>query len=105
MKKYQVVTPYGTRYVIDEDGCFLEYNNNTWMHPHNSWKCTGVAEILPFNKLRYYSLAQFIDMINNKKDFTFKNGNPRFTLTDNDHGSFRVHGNTKVHGIAYAEEV
>jgi hypothetical protein len=105
MKKYQVITPYGTQYIIDEDGCFLEYNNNKWNHPHDSWKCTGIAEILPFNNLRFHSLAHFIDMIQNKKDFTFKNGKPRYTLTDKDHGTFRVHGNTAYHGIAYAYEV
>lgn len=105
MKKYQIYTPHGTVYEIDEDGCFLRYGEHAWNHPHKTWKCTGCAELLPFGNLRYYSLKEFISMIEDGKKFTFKNGNPKYTLTDLDHGTNRVHGNTKYHGIWSAKAI
>lgn len=103
MKTYSIVTPYGTHYKIDECGCFLEYNEHKWQHPHDSWRCNGIAELRPFGNLKMHSLSTFFKMIENKESFLFKNGKPRYTLTDIDHGTFRVHGNTEHHGICYTE--
>lgn len=102
MKTYTILTAYGTTYQIDEDGCFLQYNEHRWEHPHDSWKCTGAAQLLPFGHFRNHSLPTFLAMIEQGKCFTFKNGKPRFTLTDLDHGTYRIHGNTKYHGIRTA---
>jgi hypothetical protein len=102
MKTLEVITKYGTRYTIDEDGCFLKYNENKWEHPHDSWKCTGIAKLRPFGNMTQLSLKTFFEMAANKQTFTFKNGNPRYTLTDLDHGTHRIHGNTKCHGISSA---
>ena len=99
MNKYRINTPYGTHYEIDEDGCFLRSGVHKWEHPHETWKCTGCAELLPFGNVRRHSLTGFIRMIESGHKFTFKNGNPRYTLTDLDHGTHRLHGNTKYHGI------
>ena len=105
MEKYQINTKYGTVYQIDSDGCFLQYNQHNWQHPHNTWKCTGCAEILPFGHLRFHSLRAFLKMIKDGIKFTFKNGKPKFTLTDLDHGTNRVHGNTAYHGISKAYQL
>lgn len=102
MKTYVITTRYGDRYEIDEDGCFLRAGESTWEHPHDTWKCTGCAKILPFGHLRFFTLPAFLKMIEAGQDFTFKNGKPRFTLTDLDHGTSRIHGNTAYHGIAAA---
>ena len=107
MKKYRINTPYGTHYEIDDDGCFLKYDINEWKHPHETWKCTGCAELIAFGNFSFHSLPEFISMIESGHKFTFKNGKPRYTLTDLDHGTRRIHGNTKYHGIqsAYKMEV
>ena len=105
MKKYEIVTPYGTTYQIDEDGCFLQSGEHKWEHPHDSWKCTGCAELRPFGHLRFITLASFLKMIEAGHDWKFKNGKPRYTLTDLDHGTNRVHRNTEYHGISLAWKV
>jgi len=101
--RFRIKTAYGTVYEIDKDGCFLRYGNHTFEHPHDSWKCTGIAKQLPFGHFRRLSLETFIAMMNARySKWTFKNGKPRFTLTDIDHGTHRIHGNTRCHGIAIA---
>jgi hypothetical protein len=105
MKKYRIITPSNTVYEIDNDGCFLRYDNHEWSHPHKTWKCTGCAELLPFGHLKLHSLNDFLEMIESNRDFRFKNGRPKYTLTDNDHGTFRVHGNTAYHGIYSAHVI
>lgn len=102
MKTYSIFTPYGTKYVIDSDGCFLEYNNNKWAHPHGTWKCTGCAKLLPFGNFRFIPLVEFLEMIESGENFKYKNGKPKYTLTDLDHGTKRIHGNTIYHGISRA---
>jgi len=99
MKKYAILTKYGTKYEIDEDGCFLKYNQHNWKHPHNTWKCRGCAELRPFGRLRFHNLTNFLAMIEKGQKWTFKNGKPRFTLRDIDHGTERIHGNISTHGI------
>jgi len=98
----EVTTAYGTHYEIDEHGCFLKYDEHKWNCPHDSWKCVGVAELLPFGNFRFHNLSSFIGMIKSGQSFRFKNGNPKYTIVDLDHGTKRIHGNTKYHGIAYA---
>jgi hypothetical protein len=105
MKKYRIITPYGTVYEIDGDGCFLKYGEHTWEHPHDSWKCTGIAELLPFGNIRRISLDTFKAMMEAGKSFLFKNGTPKYTVLDLDHGTSGLWGNTKYHGIKYAYPV
>ena len=93
MKTYLITTKYGTIYEIDSDGCFLRYNQHTWKHPHDTWKCTGCAKILPFGNWQYLDLETFLSMIENNQITTFKNGNSMYTLTDMDNGTHRRHGN------------
>ena len=106
MKKYRIITKYGTTYEIDLDGCFLRSEQHKWDHPHDTWKCTGIAELRPFGRLRFIMLEDFIKMIENSGTvWKFKNGKPKYTLTDRDHGTNRVHGNTAHYGIYYAYEI
>ncbi len=105
MKHYRIITPYGNTYTIDQDGCFVQYNEHVWKHPHNTWKCRGVYEIIAFGQWRFLPLQQFINMIESGHRFTFKNGKPRYTIADLDHGTARGWGNTEHHGIKSAWEV
>jgi len=89
-KRISITTKNGTNYLIDFDGCFLKYNQHEWQHPHNSWKCTGVAKRGAFNHMKGFNLATFIDMAHNGQITTFKNGSPQFYLRDLDHGTHRL---------------
>ena len=85
MKLYRI-----DEFLIDEDGCFLKYGVHEFIHPHDTWKCTGCAEAVAFGRLKSYSLVEFLDMIEHGKIVRFKNGKPRFFITDMDHGTFRI---------------
>jgi len=104
---YKLVTPYATRYVFDEHGCILRYDDSKFTCPHNSWRIVGICEILPFNNLHFIPLAKvLIDMKNGiKYNWKFKNGKPRYTVQDIDHGTLRTWGNWNVHGISYIKEI
>lgn len=101
LKVYKIITNYGIVYKFTESGDVVQYDKNYFAIPNESWRISGCAERMPFGRLRYYSLAQFIEMIKNKNNirWTFKSGKPRYTLRDIDHGTHRVHGNSDVHGI------
>jgi len=99
-KKYHVMTAYGRHYAFDERGRFLRCNVR--IRPSPAWKCAGCAEVRPFGRLRFIRLDEFMEMISRGHKFTYKNGKPRYTLTDIDHGTFRVHGNISCHGISGA---
>ncbi|KKN16744.1 hypothetical protein LCGC14_0972810 [marine sediment metagenome] len=98
METIKVQTQNGTNYTIDLDGCFLQYNQHTWEHPHNTWKCCGVAERKKFNHMHYYNLSQFITLLRNKQITTYKNSSARYYIEDIDNGTHRL----QMDGIAKA---
>lgn len=104
MKTIHVITPYGTKYVINaKTGKFIQYNEHVFdKNDGHQWDCIGIGEILPFGNIRRLPFQNFISMAENGEKFTFKNGKPKYTLIDADHGTVRIHGNTKYHGISYA---
>ncbi|KKN55694.1 hypothetical protein LCGC14_0579960 [marine sediment metagenome] len=97
METIKVLLQNGTQYEIDQDGCFLRYNEHKWKHPHDSWKCCGVSERLAFNNMNNYTLQHFIALIRAGKIVTFKNGAAKFYLRDIDHGTHRLQGNGIAH--------
>ena len=94
----KIVTQNGTNYTIDLDGCFLQYNQHSWQHPHNSWKCSGVAMRKAFNHFDYFDLADFALMIKSGEITTFNNGSAKFYIRDIDNGTNRL----QMDGIAKA---
>lgn len=100
--KYTIWTRYGTLYEIDKDGCFLRYGDNKWKHPHNEWKFLGFAELLPFGHTRRISFEDSIRMMESKTQWLRKNGKPKYTVIDLDHGTQRIWGNAGVHGVERA---
>ncbi len=90
METIKIVTMNGTNYTIDLDGCFLQYNQHEWQHPHNSWKCCGVAKRKSFNHLEDFSLRDFVTMIKQGAIKPFKNGTAQFYIRDIDHNTHRL---------------
>jgi len=98
---YKIYTPYGDIYELSKDGYVLKCNNrldktNASIQDLKTWQIIGIEEILPFNNLgRLISISEAVNI----SCFTFKNGNPKYAIIDIDHGTRRIHCNTKYHGI------
>jgi len=99
--KYIISTPYRNYYEIAENGGVVKYSNgldktNATEKELLTWQVLGIAELLPFGNLgRTIPLSKAVKI----KNFSFKNGKPKYTGVDKDHGTVRVWGNTKYHGI------
>jgi hypothetical protein len=91
MRTARIITKQGTIYEIDEDGCFLRYNEHKWNHPHESWEMRGLT-LYQFGQYRYFiRLSDFFEMAgNHQTNWTFKNGKPRYFIADIDHGTNRM---------------
>lgn len=100
---YRITTPYGHSYDVAEDGAILVYRREAGPYvPGPDWTITGVVSTKGWGGGfgRSYGLAQLAVLANSKPaDLLYKNGSPRWTLSDLDHGTRRIHGNTKYHGI------
>lgn len=99
--KYIIATPYGNRYEVTSEGYVIKYSNGldkskASVEELKSWQVLGVHEIKPFNQLgKLIPLSEAVNI----KDWKFKNGKPRYTGADRDHGTYRVWGNWNYHGI------
>lgn len=102
---YKIGTPYGHLYETDKNGYVIKYSNglnkiNGSMNEIKTWQITGLREVLPFNNLgRLIPLKEAAELTDIKR----KNGNPRYTLEDIDHGTTRIHGNYTIHGVRFIE--
>jgi hypothetical protein len=97
--RYRITTPYGDIYECTEAGNVTRSGDNTWPETHDSWRFIGVSSTHPFSFGRI--IMSLADLASHSQSFLrYKNGSPKFTLVDLDHGTRRVHGNTKYHGIA-----
>jgi len=99
---YRIRTKYGSYYETDCRGYVVKCNNGlnkeaADLHDLMSWQITGIREIRPFNNLGHIIR---LDEASQLKTFTFKNGNPKYAIEDIDHGTKRIHGNWKHHGIS-----
>ncbi len=91
---FKIYTPYGNCYTVNELGQIGR--TDMPFTPSDSWKIQGIASVksnafMPFNKITKENIATL--------QLLYKNGNPRFTVRDLDHGTTREWGNTKAHGI------
>jgi len=98
---YKINTKYGDWYILNRYGHVLEYSNglnklNANRHDLNTWQ---IVRLLELTKNRNIKTSYTLEEAENIDRFTFKNGFPKFTLKDIDHGTYRISGNTNVHGI------
>ena len=87
-------TPAGACYKVDANGCII--SKDTPGMPSGSWIFLGLTHVsknvvIPFNKITEKFLEDF--------NPCWKNGNPQYTVLDLDHGTTRMWGNTKYHGV------
>lgn len=89
-----ISTPYGNRYRIEDNGYIVRLDQPGF-RPSAGWQFLG---LVPVNSTR---------LAVRREDITaewlashplrYKNGNPRYTVRDLDHGTTRDWGNTKYH--------
>lgn len=105
--KYIITTPYGDKYEVSKEGYVLKYSNGldktkAGIEELKTWQVLGIHEIMPFNQLgRLIPLDEAVKI----ESFAFKNGRPKYTGADKDHGTYRVWGNWNLHGIKRVYEV
>ena len=90
--KFHIITPYGNLFSVNEKGEIAK--NGT--AASSQWILLGIertngSEFIPFSELTHKRVAEL--------QMTYKNGNPRYTVRDFDHGATRRWGNTQYHGI------
>ncbi len=92
--KMIISTPHGDQYLIHEDGQ-IERSDGRNLPLSGQWKLLGIEHV----KRREF--IPFADLLAGKRPdaILYKNGNPQWTVRDNDHGAVRTWGNTKYHGI------
>lgn len=100
MAGYEIRTPFGTSYVIADAGIVLAHDHcsrrllPSWVKKR--WRVTG-AWIGRGCTLGYVNLPQLLKK--SPEELLFKNGNPRYGLTDVFNDVCRMHGNLQRHGI------
>jgi hypothetical protein len=87
-----ITTPYGKTYTITDNGD-ISY---TGLEPSGQWKLLGIK---PCYGGGFIPLANITQAWLDAHPLLYKNGNPRYTGVDLDHGTRREWGNTKHHGI------
>lgn len=103
MRVLRIITPYGDRYNILENGNIVRLDIKDF-EPSGEWKLLGLRHV---NRNEFIPLAKITPELLKSLPILYKNGNPQWTIIDYDHGSKRMWGNTKVNGIKeiYFEEV
>lgn len=97
-----IITPYGNHYKVNAQGQIIREHwdkNGTFLPPSEGWKFLGIQPVR--NTYGYIPFKQITPEFLKTLDVLYKNGNPKYTVVDLDHGTTRVWGNTKVHGIKH----
>lgn len=96
----KIHTPNRDTYNIYDNG---DIQRTDMQHtPSGQWKLQGIEHV---KQSWFIPLSQLNELSVSRLNLLFKNGNPQFTVRDLDHGTTRVWGNTKYHGIKRIEFV
>lgn len=104
---YIITTAYGNRYRLSVEGYVLKYSNGldkqtASLEELKTWQVMGIRPLEPFGRLgRLIPVSEAAKL----KNFRFKNGRPRYTIQDLDHGTIRTVGNARVHGVSIVERI
>ena len=99
-RAWYIRTKYGNAYFIHTDGAIERCDKQNY--PSTSWMFKALMSVRGTTVATMETLADWYRLNEHAdKDFMFyKNGKPKFTVKDCDHGTIRVWGNTDYHGIA-----
>jgi hypothetical protein len=94
---FRLSTPYGNHYHVTTSGNIIRLDQPDFV-PSGQWSFLGLQHV---KRSEFIPFADVVRMVANGTlpALSYKNGNPQFTVRDFDHGSVRVWGNTKYHGV------
>ncbi len=94
---FRITTSYGKSYVVNAKGELAQGTFENHSPFSGQWLFLGIIKV---NAIRT-GFISFERLRNGEKpiEMLYKNRNPRFTIVDSDHGTTRIHGSTKCHGI------
>lgn len=91
-----ISTPAGEVYNIDKSFNIIRTDIKGFK-ASGEWKLIGIADV---RSMKLVVSANRIKVwLKSKKPLLYKNGHPKYTIIDFDHGTTRVWGNTIYHGI------
>jgi hypothetical protein len=91
-----ISTPYGKYYKINRKG---EISYDKWS-PSGQWLFLGLQRVHGDRLLNeFIPFAQITPDLLKTLKIRGKNGKPRYTVRDKDHGITRVWGNCRYHGV------
>lgn len=95
--RIEITTPFGETYIIHRNGN-IERCSVPGLLPSGHWKFLGLVCLRPTYFVPFEKITQKW-MEANRPGLLFKNGKPRWTVRDLDHGTVREWGNTEFHGV------
>lgn len=110
MKYYMIIsTPYGDRFKVDlMTGYFVSRwtlgGKESKFSNTANWKFKAFTHVKRNDRISLEWIQahpSVVDIIN----WTWKNGNPQWTVMDIDHGTTREWGNTKYHGVCSVQVI
>lgn len=87
----RIRTKQGHYYDVTKEGHIIRLDQKDFQ-PSGQWRLVGID---PYNRNQFREFVPFKDIakwLATKPDFKFKNGNPRYTVRDYDHGTIRNWG-------------
>lgn len=91
-----ILIPLGDVYNIDKDFNIIRTDIKGFK-ASGQWKLLGIT-LVTGNSI-VVPAAKIKSWLKLKKPLLYKNGHPRYTVVDFDHGTRRIWGNTIYHGI------
>jgi hypothetical protein len=85
------IRTYSGHYYIIHDNAQIERCDGQWS-PSGKWTAIGMAPTHPFCRHFEPHLSTLHAIADGLEAATYKNGKPRYTLMDNDHGGIRQWG-------------
>jgi hypothetical protein len=87
----KIRTASGKYYVVHAPNGWIERCDMQFT-PSDTWRATGMASRHPFCRHFEPHLTTLNAIASGDEDATYKNGKPRYSLVDNDHGTMRIWG-------------
>ncbi|MGH6796597.1 MAG: hypothetical protein ACREDH_15690 [Methylocella sp.] len=106
MRKFIITTPYGNRYYIHDDAAIEHADGQNGGGNATSWAFRALSSTHPFKFGRpAIPFSRLAEWLATAPELLNKNGTPKWTIIDLDHGTTRCWGNTRVHGISDIREL
>ena len=94
-----ITTPYGKHYLVNEEGMITQKGRSF----SGQWRMVGLAYTGPGwrSGKPFMSFAELTPEVIASLKYRYPtSGNPKYTVRDCDHGTYRIWGNTSHHGVS-----